>query len=72
MQELYRLLGIKPIKTSPYHPQTNGMVEHLHSIMKGILRKVISKFDNQWDRELPYGLFSYREVPNEITSFSPI
>ena len=72
MQDLYHLLGVEPIMMSPYHPQTNGMVERFQSTMKGMLQKIISKFDYQWDRALPYVLFTYREVPNETTSFLPI
>ena len=27
LREVYRLLGVKPIRTTPYHPQTDGLVE---------------------------------------------
>ena len=29
LAEVYRLLQIKPIRTTPYHPQTDGLVERL-------------------------------------------
>lgn len=59
MGELYNLLGVKAIKTSPYHPQTDGMVERFNQTMKAMLRKLTQKFDNQWDRALPYLMFAY-------------
>jgi len=71
MKELCSLLGIHAIKTSPYHPQTDGLVEHFNATMKSMLRKVIQKFDKQWDKALPYLMFAYREVPQESTGFSP-
>ena len=71
MEELYSLLGIHAIKTSPYHPQTDGLVERFNATMKSMLRKVIQKFDKQWDKALPYLMFAYREVPQESTGFSP-
>ena len=71
IKELYRLLGVQPIRTSPYHPQTDGMVERFHSTMKTMIRKILTKFDMQWDKALPYILFTYREVPTETTGFSP-
>ena len=40
MEELYRLIGIKPIFTTPYHPQTNGKVERMHLILKTTLKKL--------------------------------
>ena len=29
LAEVYRLLQIKPIRTTPYHPQTDGLVEQV-------------------------------------------
>ena len=43
LQELYRLLKIQVVSTSPYHPQCNGLVEHLNQTLKMMLRKVVTK-----------------------------
>ncbi|TKS64962.1 Retrovirus-related Pol polyprotein from transposon 412 [Collichthys lucidus] len=41
LRELYGLLGIKSIRTSIYHPQTDGLVERLNKTLKSmILREV--------------------------------
>ena len=37
--EVYRLLQIKLIRTTPYHPQTDGLVERFNSTLKSMLRK---------------------------------
>ncbi|KAK2717563.1 hypothetical protein QYM36_006374 [Artemia franciscana] len=30
LREVYRMLGIREMETSPYHPQTHGLVERLN------------------------------------------
>ncbi len=68
MQELYKLIGIKGIKTTPYHPQTDGMVERFNQTMKRMLKKSRGAWNGQWDKALPpYVLGEYRTIPNETT-----
>ena len=71
MSEIYRLLHIHPIRTSPYHQQTDGLVERFNGTLKAMLRKVAVEDVKNWDRWLPFLLFAYREVPQASTGFSP-
>ena len=71
LAELYRLLQVKALKTSPYHPQTDGLVKRLNSTLKSMLRKTMTNEGKDWDKALPYVLFTYREVPQSTTGFSP-
>ena len=71
MQEVYRLLSVKPVTTTPYHPQSNGMVERFNGTLKTMLRKVSREEPREWDRYIPALLFAYRELPNETLGFSP-
>lgn len=57
--------------SSPYHPQTNGLVERFNGTLKKMLKAYAVKEPSKWDKHLPYVLFAYREVPNETTGFSP-
>ena len=39
LKEIYHLMGVKPICTSPYHPQTDGLVEWFNQTLKVMLRR---------------------------------
>ena len=43
MQRFCTVTGIKQIRTYPYHPQTNGIVERFNVTIKHFLRKLVSK-----------------------------
>ena len=62
LAELYRLLHVTRIRTSPYHPQTDGVVDRFNQILKTMLQKFVTDNGKDWDRLLPYLLFAYREV----------
>ena len=68
--EVYQLLKVQPIRTSPYHPQTDGLVERFNQTLKLMLRKAAHEEGKDWDKLLPYLLFAYREVPQASTGFS--
>ena len=71
LAELYHLLHVHPIRTSPYHPQTDGLVERFNQTLKNMLRRAATEEGKDWDKLVPYLLFAYREVPQASTGFSP-
>ena len=62
LKEIYRMMGIEAIRTSSYHPQTDGLVERYNQT---------AQRPKSWDKLLPLVMFAYREVPQESTVFSP-
>ena len=68
-QQLFSTLGVKAIHISPYHPQTNGMLERWHRVMKTVITK--SGDYKQWDKLLPLALFACRDAPHTATGLSP-
>ncbi len=71
LQQVYQLLGIKRARTTPYHPQTDGLVERFNKTLKSMLKRFVSETGKDWDKWLPYLLFAYQEVPQAATGFSP-
>ena len=62
MKSFCNLLKIEQFKTTPYHPQSNGVQERWHRCLKRMLRK-IDKGQGQWDKLLKYCLLAYRATP---------
>ena len=71
MKEVSRLLSMKQLVTTPYHPMCNGLVERFNGTMKQMLKRMCAERPKDWDRYLPALLFAYREVPQESLGFSP-
>ena len=62
--------GIDKIRTSPYHPQSDGALERWHACLKGMLKRSQCNL-KLWDKELTYLLFAYRSTPHVVTGFAP-
>jgi transposase InsO family protein len=39
MKRVMEILQTKQLRTSPYHPECNGMLERFHATLKAMLRK---------------------------------
>ena len=59
---------IDHIRTSPYHPQSDGALERWHACLKGMLKKQPVE-GNRWDEVLKFCLFTYRDSPHCVTGF---
>ena len=71
LKDLLSLLQIRHLRTSVYHPQTDGLVERFNQTLKRMLKKVMEVDGKNWDQLLPHVLFAIREVPQASTGFSP-
>lgn len=71
MQLFLFQFSITQVRSSPYHPETNGSCERFHRTLKSMLRSMVDGFNDSWTGCLPWTLFTYREIPIESLGFSP-
>jgi transposase InsO family protein len=69
--DLTRQLRVAHIRTSPYHPQSNGKTERFHRYMNDCLAKYSHREPRDWDLYIPTMLMAYRVITNETTEKSP-
>ena len=71
MKEVCRLLSVKQMVTTPYHPMCNGLVEKFNGTLMNMLRKMCAEKLKDWDRYINPLLFAYREVRQESLGYAP-
>ena len=69
-RHMCKTFEVHKVRTSPYHPQSDGALERWHACLKGMLKR--AEIDLKcWDKQLKYMLFAYRDTPHCVTGFSP-
>ncbi|KAG1672761.1 Transposon Tf2-11 polyprotein [Nymphon striatum] len=63
--------GIRKLRTSPYHPQTDGMVERRNRTILNMLRCYCHQSPEDWDISAPAITFSCRSMYHETIGMSP-
>ena len=69
--EMCSLLGISKTRTTPLHPQSDGMVERFNRTMEAQLSKFIEDHQRNWDQLVPLMLMAYRTAIHESTGCTP-
>ena len=70
-QEMCGLLGIDKTRRTPYHPQSDGMVERFNRTLTTMLSAYVNEHHKDWDRQIPYVMMAYRSAEHETTGMSP-
>ena len=64
-------LGIKKTRTTPLHPQSDGMVERFNRTIGNQLAMYAHDNPSEWDRHVPLLLLAYRSAVHEATRETP-
>lgn len=70
-QNLCRLLGIAKTRTTPLHPQSDGMVERFNKTLGTYLKIVIDQQQSNWDTCIQPFLLAYRSAKHNSTGRTP-
>ena len=49
MQQAMYQLGVKQYKSSAYHPESQGALEHFHQTLKNMMRAYCTEYSKDWD-----------------------
>uniref|UniRef100_A0A6V7LZN9 RNA-directed DNA polymerase n=1 Tax=Bracon brevicornis TaxID=1563983 RepID=A0A6V7LZN9_9HYME len=70
-KQVCKVLRVKKIQTTSYHPQTNGALERSHRTLAEYLRNFVDEGHTDWDTWLPYALFAHNTTPHTATRKTP-
>ena len=70
-QDVMAQLGIKQVKESAYHPQSQGAFERFHQTLKTMMRSYCLQEKKDWDDGILLLLFAAWEAMQESLGFSP-
>lgn len=68
--QVTKLLKIRKIFSTPYHPQSN-LVERYHRSLNTFIRSYIEKEFSQWHTFIDYACYAHNTCYNTATGFSP-
>ena len=70
-KEVCNLLRIKKTRTTPYRPNSNGLVERFNRTLAKMIRSFIEDNTSEWDVHIPLLTAAYRSTIHPATGFTP-
>ena len=71
IDHLCQLAGVQKLRTSPYHPQTNGQCERFNGTLLNMLGTLTQEQKKDWKSHVPALVHAYNCTRNAATGFSP-
>ena len=71
VSELLKILGVKQLFTTAYHPQCNGLTERWNKTVVDSLSLYMNTKQTDWDYYLPFVTLAYNSSIQQSTKFSP-
>jgi transposase InsO family protein len=71
LNELYEILDIEKLRTTPYHPECDGLSERSNRTNEMALTMLVNEGMDNWDELLPQIQLAYNSSVNKTTNCSP-
>jgi len=72
IKDLCQVWGVNQSRTTPYHPQGNGVVERNNWMLGDAFRSLLlGRSQEEWDIMLPQIMRAYRSTPHSSTQKTP-
>lgn len=68
---LCKNIGVEKTRTTPYQPQSDGMIERSNRTLQDMLSAFVNENRDDWDDHLPYIMMGYRATLHKSTNCSP-
>jgi hypothetical protein len=66
-----KLLKIRKIQTTAFHPESNGSLERCHRVLTEYLRHYVREDQTNWDEWIPYAVYVYNTTVHTTTAYTP-
>ena len=70
MKQHSKIYRIKQIRTTAFHPQSNGSIERSNHLLVEYLKQYVNE-DEEWDEWLELAAYSYNTSVHEGTQYTP-
>lgn len=70
-QNFFNKYGIEHLPTTPYTPQSNGLVERANANIVSVLTKMAFEHKKDWDKLLPMAMLYINTAKQKTTGYSP-
>ena len=70
-KEVCELLDVHKLRTTPYHPQCDGLTERFNRTLISMLKIFVNQNQDDWDLLLNKLAFAYRTTVNRMTGQTP-
>jgi hypothetical protein len=71
IRELCNIAGVEKTRTTPYHPQGNGMPERFNETLMNMLGTLEDEQKADWKAHLPSMVHAYNSTRHDSTGFTP-